>query len=409
MMTASHRACLTGRLGKLSLAAAVALTPAFSSIAEEEADSEEPVVEATVGYFPLEVEPAEYLDRIQLPEGFEISIYRDGLEAARSMAMSDSGTLFLGTRSNRSRDKVGKVYAVTNPDGDARGDEVKVVVEGFNVPNGVALKDGDLYVAEIHRITRFDDIEGNLDAPPEPVVLNDSFPDEYHHGWKYLRFGPDGRLYVPVGAPCNICEPEAGQGTIVSLAADGSDKRVYAEGVRNSVGFDWDPATGDFWFTDNGRDLWGEDTPPEELNHAPAAGAHYGYPYRYGKNLVDDSFSTALGDDDFTGAALEFPAHNALLGMRFYTGDQFPAAYQGDLFIASRGSWNRAVPDGYKIYRVRREDGRAVEWQEFATGWLTEDNKFWGRPVDIELAPDGALLVSDDFNGLVYRISYAPG
>jgi glucose/arabinose dehydrogenase len=214
---------------------------------------------------------------------------------------------------------------------------------------------------------------------------------------------------VPVGAPCNICEPESGQGTIVSLKPDGSDKRVYAEGVRNSVGFDWDPATGELWFTDNGRDLWGDDRPPEELNHAPVAGQHFGYPYRYGKDLVDDSFSTELSDDAFTGAALEFPAHNALLGMRFYTGEQFPDEYRGDLFIASRGSWNRAVPDGYKIYRVRMEGGRAVEWQEFATGWLTEDKTFWGRPVDIEIAPDGSLLVSDDFNGLVYRISYEPG
>ena len=409
MKPAQHHSRLSLAAGRIALAAGVALLLGSGVFAEDEADSEAAVVEATVGYFPLEVDPAEHLDSIALPEGFHISIYRDGLEAARSMAMSESGTLFLGTHSNRSRDKIGKVYAVTNPDGDGRGDDVKVVVEGFNVPNGVALRDGDLYVAEIHRVTRFDAIESRLESPPEPVVIDDSFPDEYHHGWKYLRFGPDGRLYVPVGAPCNICEPEAGQGTIVSLAPDGSDKRVYAEGVRNSVGFDWDPATGDLWFTDNGRDLWGDDTPPEELNHAPAEGAHFGYPYRYGRDLVDDSFSTDLTDVDFTGAALEFPAHNALLGMRFYTGEQFPVDYRGDLFIASRGSWNREVPDGYKIYRVRMEQGRAVAWEEFATGWLTQDKKFWGRPVDIEIAPDGSLLVSDDFNGLVYRISYRPG
>ncbi len=400
---------------RLRLCRAVAMTTGLSlalagpALSEDDEASDEPAVKAKVGYFPLEVDPAEYLDQIKLPEGFEISIYRDGLEAARSMAITDSGTLFIGTRSNRSREKIGKVYAVTNPDGDGAGDEIKVLVEGFNVPNGVALKDGDLYVAEVHRVTRFDDIENNLTAPPEPVVIDDTFPDEYHHGWKYLRFGPDERLYVPVGAPCNICEPEAGQGTIVSLAADGSDKRIVAEGVRNSVGFDWDPETGDLWFTDNGRDLWGEDTPPEELNHVPVEGAHFGYPYRYGKSLVDDSFATDLGDDDFTGAALEFPAHNALLGMRFYTGEQFPDDYQGDIFIAAHGSWNREVPDGYKIFRVRMEEGRAVAWEEFATGWLTDDKKFWGRPVDVEVAPDGSLLVSDDFNGLIYRISYQPG
>jgi len=394
-------------LGQVMLAITLVLSlgAAFAEDAEEEA----PVVEAKVGYFPLEVNPADYLDRIELPEGFEIAIYRDGLEAARSMAITDTGTLFLGTRSNRKREKVGKVYAVTNPDGDGRGDEIMTLLEGYNVPNGVALRDGDLYVAEVHRVTRFDDIESNLEQLPEPVVIRDSFPDEYHHGWKYLRFGPDERLYVPVGAPCNICEPEAGQGTIVSIAEDGSDLRIHADGVRNSVGFDWDPATGELWFTDNGRDLWGENTPPEELNHAPVAGAHFGYPYRYGKNLVDDSFATDRDSDEFTGAALEFPAHNALLGMRFYTGGQFPADYHGDIFIASHGSWNRLEPDGYKLYRVRMDQGQAVEWEEFATGWLTEEGKFWGRPVDVEIAPDGSLLVSDDFNGLVYRISYQPG
>lgn len=385
-------------------ALAALLAMVHGALAEDKTD--EPVEKARVGYFPLEVDPASYLDRIRLPEGFSISIYREGLDGARSMAMSERGTLFLGTRSNRKREKPGVVYAVTNPDGDGRGDALHIVAQGLNVPNGVALKDGHLYIAEVHRVVRLDGIEARLEQPPEPVVINDSFPDEYHHGWKYLRFGPDGRLYVPVGAPCNICEPEPGQGTIVSLNADGSDKQVFAEGVRNSVGFDWDPATGDLWFTDNGRDLWGEDTPPEELNHAPQAGQHFGYPYRYGKALVDDSFATSMTDADFSPAALEFPAHNALLGMRFYTGSQFPADYSGDLFIASHGSWNREIPDGYKIFRVMMEQGRAIAYEEFASGWLTEDNSFWGRPVDIEWAPDGAMLVSDDFNGLVYRISY---
>ena len=395
------RAALSLVIALVTLLTVVACSPAAEK-------AEPPVEQAKVGYFPLEVDPASYLDRIRLPEGFTISIYRDGLDGARSMAMSDSGTLFLGTRSNRKREKPGLVYAVTNPDGDGKGDTIHIVAQGLNVPNGVALRDGDLYIAEVHRVVRLDGIEARLEQPPQPVVINDSFPDEYHHGWKYLRFGPDGRLYVPVGAPCNICEPEPGQGTIAVMNADGSGKQVFAEGVRNSVGFDWDPATGELWFTDNGRDLWGEDRPPEELNHAPRAGLHFGYPYRYGKALVDDSFSTTMEDAGFTPAALEFPAHNALLGMRFYTGSQFPTDYSGDLFIASHGSWNREIPDGYKIFRVKMEQGRALAYEEFASGWLTADNSFWGRPVDIEWAPDGAMLVSDDFNGLVYRISYEP-
>ncbi|NQY02031.1 MAG: PQQ-dependent sugar dehydrogenase [Halieaceae bacterium] len=394
----------------LSLVAAFAMNPIISLAEEDEASTSEeeskPAAEAKVGYFPLEVDPREYLSTIQLPEGFNISIYRDGIEAARSLAVSDSGAVFVGSRTNRKRERIGKVYAVTPGETPAVGGDVKVIASDLNVPNGVALRNGDLYVAEIHRVIRMDAIENNLDSPPEPVVINNSFPEEFHHGWKYLRFGPDDRLYVPIGAPCNICEPEARQGTIVSLAADGTDEQVHAYGVRNSVGFDWDPATGDFWFTDNGRDLWGDDTPPEELNHAPVAGAHFGYPYRYGAALVDDSFDTELTDEAFTGAALEFPAHNALLGMHFYTAQQFPADYHGDIFIASHGSWNREQPDGYKLFRVRMADGEAVAWEEFATGWLTEEGKFWGRPTDVAIAADGALLVSDDFNNLIYRISY---
>lgn len=363
---------------------------------------------ASIGRYPIEVDPREYLERIELPPGFRISLYHDQVEGARSMAMGDRGTLFVGTRRAPGGDRMDKVYALPNPQRGPVADEILTVATGLNVPNGVALHDGDLYVGEVHRIIRYADIEANLASPPAFQVVDDSFPDEWHHGWKFIRFGPDGRLYVAVGAPCNICEPRAGQGTIVSLQPDGSDKKVYASGVRNSVGFDWDPDSDELWFTDNGRDVWGEDIPPEELNHAPRAGLHFGFPYRYGKALVDDEFTTSLGDADFTGAALEFPAHNALLGMRFYTGKQFPEEYHGDLFIASHGSWNRKIPDGYKIYRVRMEKGVAVDYEVFASGWLTPEKEYWGRPVDIELMADGSMLVSDDFAGVVYRISYQP-
>ncbi len=355
---------------------------------------------------PLELDPATALSRIALPPGFRISIYRDGVAGARSMALGSDGVLYVGTRKHHRLNRIGKVYAVTNPDGDDRGDQVITVAEGLNVPNGVAWRAGDLYVAEIDRILRFPGLDRRLQRPPEPEVIVDGMPDEYLHGWKYLRFGPDDRLYVPVGAPCNICEPVPPQGTIFSVRPDGSDRREHARGIRNSVGFDFHPDSGALWFTDNGRDLWGDDRPPEELNVAPAPGLHFGYPYRYGKTLVDDSFSTDLDSGEFAAPALEFPAHNALLGMRFYRGEQFPAEYRGDIFIASHGSWNRSEPDGFKLFRVRMEGDRAVAWEEFASGWMTADGEHWGRPVDVEVAPDGALLVSDDFADVIYRISY---
>ena len=211
---------------------------------------------------------------------------------------------------------------------------------------------------------------------------------------------------MPVGAPCNTCEPDADHGVITSINADGSDKQIFARGIRNSVGFDWDPRTGDLWFTDNGRDVWGDDIPPEELNHAPEPGRHFGYPYRYGKSLVDTQFQTSMTDKDFTPATLELPAHNAAIGMRFYNGEMFPAKYKNRIFIAAHGSWNRSVPDGYCIFAVDIKDSKVNGYETFASGWLTADKHFWGRPVDIENMPDGSILVSDDHAGVIYRISY---
>jgi glucose/arabinose dehydrogenase len=362
--------------------------------------------ERTVARNPIDVDPATRLGDIQLPPGFEISLYATGVDGARSMALGEDGTLYVGTRTDSGWNKRDTVYAVINRDGDAVADEVKVLLTGLDVPNGVAVKDGDLYVAEVSRLLRYDDIADRLDNPPAPVVLNDSFPTDLHHGWKYLRFGPDDRLYVGVGAPCNTCEVEGDYATIISLAADGSDKQIYARGIRNTVGFDWHPQTGELFFTDNGRDMWGNDTPPEELNHAPAPGMHFGFPHRYGADLADDEYPTDQAASAFTPPAVAFPAHNALLGMRFYTGDQFPASYGNQLFIAAHGSWNREPPDGYRLYRAIIEDGEATGYEVFADGWLTPENTYWGRPVDVIQAPDGALLVSDDHADVIYRISY---
>jgi glucose/arabinose dehydrogenase len=364
----------------------------------------------TVAVRPLEADPEERLEQIRLPEGFRISIYAEGVTGARSLALSPSGTLFVGTLGEFGKEPQGKVYAVRDEDGDGRAERVVTLLEGLNYPNGVAFRDGALYVAELSRILRYDNVEKDLANPPEPVVINDQYPSEYHHGWKYIAFGPDGRLYVPVGAPCNICVPEEPFGTITSIRPDGTDRRIHARGIRNTVGFAWHPETKELWFTDNGRDTWGNDRPPEELNVVTRDGQHFGYPWRYGRSLVDETFKaelerSGLDPSTFTPAALEFPAHNALLGIEFYTGKMFPSPYRGQLFVASHGSWNRDPPDGYRVYLVRVKDGRPVDHEVFASGWLQQEG-FWGRPVDLEMLPDGSLLVSDDFAHVIYRITY---
>ena len=354
---------------------------------------------------PMHVNPAAYLDRIKLPPGFHITIYASGLDSPREMALSDNGTLFVGTLGPFGAPPVGKVYAIRDTNGDHKADEILTIASGLNYPNGVALHDGNLYVAEIGRILRYDDIENNLKDPPAPAVVTDAYPEDYHHGWKFIKFGPDGKLYVPVGSPCNICEPDAQHGVITRINPDGSGYEVYARGIRNSVGFDWHPETGVLWFADNGRDAMGNRIPPEEINRAPKPGLHFGYPYHYGKDLNDPEFKTDKPDSAFTPAALEMPAHTAPLGLQFYTGDSFPGEYHNQLFIARHGSWNRNPPHGFAVSLARIKDGKVVDFSDFASGWLI-GKKHWGRPVDIELLPDGSMLVSDDTAGVIYRISY---
>jgi Glucose/sorbosone dehydrogenases len=331
------------------------------------------------------------LDRIRLPPGFDISLHAR-VPGARSLALGDKGTLFVGTRGD-------KVYAVS----DGR---LYTLASGLRSPNGVAFKDGALFVAEISRVLRFDDIEARLANPPAPRVVYDRFPSDGHHGSKFIRFGPDGLLYVPVGAPCNICAPDpARYAAIFRIRPDGSGFEQYARGVRNTVGFDWHPQTKELWFTDNGRDWMGNNAPPDELNHAPRAGMHFGYPYCHGKAIRDPEFGSKRACSEFTPAAIELGPHAASLGMRFYTGSQFPAAYRNQIFIAEHGSWNRVPPLGYRITLVRLRDGRAASYETFAEGWL-QGVSAWGRPVDLQLMPDGSMLVSDDKAGAIYRIRY---
>ena len=341
------------------------------------------------------------LDTIALPAGFAIDVYAGNVTGARSMTLSPNGTLFVGTRS------AGNVYAIPDRDGDARGDEVITVASDLNSPNGVAFRNGSLYVAEISRILRYDDIETNLESPPEPAVVSENFPDDQLHGWKFIAFGPDGKLYVPVGAPCNVCNPDDERfATIHRMNPDGTDLEVYARGIRNTVGFDWHPETGDLWFTDNGRDWLGEDIPPDELNRAPEAGMHFGFPYCHGSSIPDPEFGVGQSCANFTPPEQELGPHVAALGMRFYTGEQFPEEYHNRIFIAEHGSWNRVEPIGYRVTMVTLENGTPASYEVFAEGWL-QGRDAWGRPVDVQVAKDGSLLVSDDKANAVYRITYS--
>ena len=340
------------------------------------------------------------VDTLKLPPGFEARVYTADVRGARSMTLSPRGTLFVGTRDE------GVVYAIPSATRGATAERPRVIARRLNTPNGVAFRDGALYVAEISRILRYDDIEARLDSPPAPVVVSDRFPRDRAHGWKFIAFGPDGSLYVPVGAPCNICEPPTPlHQTITRLRLDGGAPEVVARGVRNSVGFDWHPATKALWFTDNGRDWLGDDRPPDELNHASREGLHFGFPYCHGKDIADPEYGRKHACSEFTPPAIELGPHVAALGMRFYTGDMFPPAYRHQIFIAEHGSWNRSTPIGYRVSLVRLDGDRAVKYEVFAEGWL-RNGRPWGRPVDVLVLPDGALLVSDDYAGAIYRISY---
>ena len=345
------------------------------------------------------------LASIRLPVGFSISVFSADVPGARSLALADDGTVFVGTQAE------GKVYALRDTNQDGKADQVMTVASGLDEPNGVAWSEGQLYIGEISRISRLDWGKAQSASPQAlpatPQVILDQLPHDRHHGWKYLRVGPDRRLYSAVGAPCNVCRP-AGElyGTLIRFDRDGQHLEIFARGVRNSVGFDWHPLTRELWFTDNGRDGLGDDRPPDELNHAPAAGLHFGFPYCFGKDVSDPEFGHQQPCTALTPAAWAFPAHVAAIGMRFYTGTQFPESYRNQLLVAQHGSWDRSTPQGYRVSLVRFKDGQPVSEEPFAAGWLRPDGKVTGRPVDVLVMPDGAVLVSDNLAGAVYRITY---
>lgn len=342
------------------------------------------------------VEPM--LSRIRLPPGFKIEMFADSVPNARVMVLGDRGTLFVSTRGE------GSIYALRDADGDGRAETPRIIASHLKMPNGIAFRDGALYVAAVDQILRYDNIESRLENPPSPVRVTDALPKDQAHGWRYIAFGPDDKLYVAVGAPCNICD-QAGYAELRRLNADGSGMETVARGIRNTVGFTWNPADRTLWFTENGRDWLGDDLPPDELNHAAKPGLHFGYPYCHAGDLPDPEFGAGKNCADYTPPAQKLGPHVAPLGLIFYTGTQFPERYRGQILIAEHGSWNRSAKIGYRIMLVTLRDGRAVSYQPFAEGWL-DGGRVWGRPAYLLVMPDGSLLVSDDHTGVIYRIRY---
>jgi len=340
------------------------------------------------------------LDKIKLPKGFTISVYAE-VPHARSMTLSPNGTLFVGNNAGN------KVYAVVDENKDGIADKVYTIAKGLNTPNGVAFKNGSLYIATISKILRLDSIESNLSNPPQPKVVYDQYPTDAHHGWKFIAFGPDGKLYVPVGAPCNVCDQSNPvYASITTLNADGTGMEIFARGIRNTVGFDWHPKTKELWFTDNGRDNMGDNVPEDELNRAQQKGMHFGFPYCHQGNIPDPKFGVDKKCSDYIAPVKNIGPHVAALGMRFYTGKMFPAEYNNAIFIAKHGSWNRSIPIGYDVSVAKLNGNEVSSYTTFAEGWLRPDHSIIGRPVDVQQMPDGALLVSDDYNGVIYRIIY---
>ncbi len=335
--------------------------------------------------------------KLKVPAGFNIEVYAAGLANARSLAVGDKGTVFVGSR------LIDKVYAIINKDGKR---EVKVLASGLYRPNGLAFKDGTLYIAELSKISKIEKVEDNLDNPPKPTVIFDKLPKDEAHGWKFIGIGPDNKLYVPVGQPGNNVLHDDEHGLIRRMNLDGSGDEVIARGVRNTVGFDWHPETKQLYFTDNGRDWMSEDVPEDELNRITKVGEHFGAPYCLQGNIVDPEFGWGKSCSEFTAPVGLLGPHSASLGIRFYSGSQFPKAYKNVAIIARHGSWNRSKKVGGDLVVAKfNKDGTMKSLEPFLTGFV-EDNKYIGRPVDVLQMKDGSLLVSDDWNGAVYRITY---
>ncbi|WP_349431319.1 PQQ-dependent sugar dehydrogenase [Methylomarinum sp. Ch1-1] len=356
---------------------------------------------ATQAIGAAEADKQQVLRQLQLPVGFKISLFASDVPNARSLALGDQGVIYVGTRQQ------GAVYALQDVDHDGVAERRYELAKGLYMPNGVAYRNNQLFVAETNRILRFDNIGDNLANPPKPVVVYDRLPSDKHHGWKYLRFGPDGKLYTSVGAPCNICNPDKEIYTsLVRLNVDGSGFEILARGIRNTVGFDWRPGSDALFFTENGRDYLGDDVPPDELNRWSEKGQHFGYPYCHAGSIADPELAGDRRCDEFVAPEWKFKAHMAPLGLRFYSGKQFPKRFHNQLLVAQHGSWNRSKPHGYRIALVKFKNNKPYKEQAFISGWLTETDEVLGRPTDILQLPDGSLLIADDTLGVIYRVEY---
>ena len=336
------------------------------------------------------------VDKLKAPKGFKVEVYASGMPNARSLALGDKGTVFVGSRLQD------KVYAIVDKGGKR---EVKIIASGLYRPNGVAFKNGTLYIMELSQLSKIDNIEDKLDNPPKPTVILDGLPKDEAHGWKYIAIGPDNKLYFEIGQPCNNCLPPEGYATMRRVNLDGKGMETIAQGIRNTVGFDWHPTSKELYFTDNSRDWMSEDLPNDELNRMTKVGQHFGSPFCYQGNLPDQEFGWGRKCDEFTPPIALMGPHTAALGMKFYTGNSFPAKYKNQILVARHGSWNKTNKLGGDVVLVNiKKDGSAGPIEPFLTGFL-ENNSYVGRPVDVMVMKDGSVLVSDDWNGAVWRVS----
>lgn len=339
------------------------------------------------------------LDDLSLPPGFKIDYFAEDVASARQMALSDKGIVYVGSMN------AGNVYALQDKDNDGKAEKRWIIAKGLKRPSGIAFKDGDLYVADINRILKFSQIDDHLEQPKSTVFFSD-LPEDSQHGWKFLRFAPNGELIIPVGAPCNICEaPSDKHARLFSLNMETKKLTELAQGVRNSVGFDFHPSSGELWFSDNGADMLGDDVPADEINRLTKPGSHFGFPYFHEGTVADAHFSEGKKSEDYVQPALKLGAHVAPLGIHFYLGKQFPIAYQEQLFVAEHGSWNRSKKSGYKIGLVTLKDSAVVKYEPFITGFM-QGEKTLGRPAAIMELRDGSLLIADDFANVIYRVTY---